>query len=185
MEQRNGRVDRYGQARDVELFHFDSPDDASMRFLGRVLFKRSQTREDHIATDEIARAVLDHFEHDEDPAGAQARLDRAIVSARATQNVDDIPDDVDVLDAAERDRVARLRSALDLSPDTLREHGPLPSAPGGRDSSPMGRGDIAWRRPFRRRGRRSSTRRCGSPPTTGARGASGRCPRWRSTRPTT
>ncbi|MBK8691118.1 MAG: DEAD/DEAH box helicase [Deltaproteobacteria bacterium] len=122
MEQRNGRVDRYGQARDVELFHFDSPDDASMRFLGRVLFKRSQTREDHIATDDIfARAVLDHFEHDEDPAEAEARLDRAIVSARATQNVDDIPDDVDVLDAAERDRVARLRSALDLSPDTLRE----------------------------------------------------------------
>ena len=37
-----------------------------------------------------------------------------------TLNFDDIPDDVDVLDAAERDRVARLRSALDLWSRALR-----------------------------------------------------------------
>ena len=29
MEQRNGRLDRHGQERDVHIFHFDSTDDAS------------------------------------------------------------------------------------------------------------------------------------------------------------
>ena len=40
MEQRNGRLDRHGQERDVFVFHFDSTDDASMRFLGKILRKQ-------------------------------------------------------------------------------------------------------------------------------------------------
>ena len=77
MEQRNGRLDRHGQERDVHIYHFDSTDDASMRFLGRVLKKRSQTREDRVVTDEIfAQALLSHFEHDEDVEAAEERLGR-------------------------------------------------------------------------------------------------------------
>jgi hypothetical protein len=72
MEQRNGRLDRHGQERDVHVFHFDSTDDASMRFLGKVLAKRSQTREDRVVTDEIfADAILAHFEEVEDAGRAR------------------------------------------------------------------------------------------------------------------
>ena len=49
--------------------HFDSTDDASMRFLGKVLEKRSRTREDRVVTDEIfAEAILAHFDAEEDAA---------------------------------------------------------------------------------------------------------------------
>jgi len=94
MEQRNGRLDRHGQERDVFIFHFDSTDDASMRFLGKVLRKRSQTREDRVITDEIfSDAILAHFAEDEDAAVSDERLDRVIGHAHATNAdvADDLP----------------------------------------------------------------------------------------------
>lgn len=76
MEQRNGRLDRHGQERDVFIFHFDSTDDASMRFLGKVLAKRSKTREDRVVTDEIfADAILPHFAEEEDAEASEERTD--------------------------------------------------------------------------------------------------------------
>jgi superfamily II DNA or RNA helicase len=123
MEQRNGRLDRHGQERDVTVFHFDSSDDASMRFLGRVLQKRSQTREDKVATDEIfAEAILAHFDLDEDPTELDARIDHAIIAARATSTVtDDLPDAPSLPGAEDIRRLDQLKEELDLSPDTLRE----------------------------------------------------------------
>src|SRR5690606_35022715 len=96
MEQRNGRLDRHGQERDVFVFHFDSTDDASMRFLGKVLEKRSRTREDRVVTDEIfADAILAHFDAEEDAAASEERLERVIGHARAenAEAVDDLPSD--------------------------------------------------------------------------------------------
>lgn len=118
MEQRNGRLDRYGQARDVTIFHFDSLDDASVRFLGKVLAKRSQTREDRIATDDLfASAILSHFENDESPEHVEAALNMRL----KTQSVpDDIPESEAVPGADEYARLAALRADIDLSPDTLR-----------------------------------------------------------------
>jgi superfamily II DNA or RNA helicase len=123
MEQRNGRLDRHGQERDVTVFHFDSSDDASMRFLGRVLQKRSQTREDKVATDEIfAEALLAHFDFDEDPIELDARIERAITSARASSSVtDDLPDAPSLPGAEDIHRLDQLKEELDLSPDTLRD----------------------------------------------------------------
>lgn len=124
MEQRNGRLDRHGQERDVQVFHFDSTDDASMRFLGKVLKKRSQTREDRVVTDEIfAQALLSHFEHDEDVAAAEERLERTIKNALAakTQEPDDVPDAAPLPGKEDRERLAALRAELDLTPDTLRD----------------------------------------------------------------
>ena len=46
LEQRNGRVDRHGQARDVSVFHFTSDDEADMKFLYRIAKKVEQVRED-------------------------------------------------------------------------------------------------------------------------------------------
>ncbi len=124
MEQRNGRLDRHGQERDVEIFHFDSTDDASMRFLGKVLRKRSQTREDRVVTDEIfAGVLLAHFEHDEDADAAEARLERAIQNARQAQGeiLEDLPDGVSLPGKEDRERLDALRAELDISPQTLRE----------------------------------------------------------------
>jgi len=124
MEQRNGRLDRHGQERDVEIFHFDSTDDASMRFLGKVLKKRSQTREDRVVTDEIfAQALLSHFEHDEDVEAAEQRLERSIKAAVAAKKdaPDDLPDAAPLPGKDDRDRLDKLRTELDLTPDTLRE----------------------------------------------------------------
>lgn len=123
MEQRNGRVDRHGQERDVHILHFDSTDDASMRFLGKVLAKRSQTREDNVVTDDIfASALLSHFEHDEDVEVVEQRMDTAIKSAQAQrQDNDDIPESAALPGQADAERLIKLRAELDLSPAALRE----------------------------------------------------------------
>lgn len=124
MEQRNGRLDRHGQRRDVHIFHFDSTDDASMRFLGKVLRKRSQTREDRVVTDEIfADAILAHFEEEENAEAAEGRLERVIGQARATQAeaVDDLPTGRPLPGAEDLAHLEDLKAELDISPETLRE----------------------------------------------------------------
>jgi len=46
LEQRNGRVDRFGQSRDVSVFHFVTEDEEDFKFLERVVNKVEQIRED-------------------------------------------------------------------------------------------------------------------------------------------
>jgi len=62
LEQRNGRVDRYGQDRDVTVFHFASDDDADIQFLWYVANKVHQVREDLGSVGKVLdEAVFDHF----------------------------------------------------------------------------------------------------------------------------
>lgn len=53
LEQRNGRLDRHGQARDVHVFHFASEQEADLKFLSYLIFKVHQIREDLGATGEL------------------------------------------------------------------------------------------------------------------------------------
>jgi SNF2 family DNA or RNA helicase len=46
LEQRNGRVDRFGQSRDVMVFHYVTEDEEDFKFLERVVHKVEQIRED-------------------------------------------------------------------------------------------------------------------------------------------
>jgi superfamily II DNA or RNA helicase/anti-sigma28 factor (negative regulator of flagellin synthesis) len=46
LEQRNGRVDRHGQARDVTVFHYASEDEADQRFLSFIARKVNEVRND-------------------------------------------------------------------------------------------------------------------------------------------
>ena len=46
LEQRNGRLDRHGQARNVSIFHFTSTDDENLRFMARMIEKIHNVRED-------------------------------------------------------------------------------------------------------------------------------------------
>ncbi len=53
LEQRNGRLDRHGQARDVFVHHFTSADDHDLAFIARIVEKVHQIRTDLGATGEI------------------------------------------------------------------------------------------------------------------------------------
>lgn len=62
MEQRNGRVDRYGQARDVTVCHFTSDEDADIQFLSYIANKVNQVREDLGSVGQVLdESVLEHF----------------------------------------------------------------------------------------------------------------------------
>ena len=53
LEQRNGRLDRYGQARDVTVHHFLSDDDPDLKFLDYVINKADEIREDLGSVNEL------------------------------------------------------------------------------------------------------------------------------------
>ena len=62
LEQRNGRVDRHGQFRDVYIHHFTSEDEADLRFLSRVVTKVEQAREDLGSIGQVLdQAIISHF----------------------------------------------------------------------------------------------------------------------------
>jgi len=111
LEQRNGRVDRHGQARDVFVYHFTSDEEADLRFLARVAEKVNQVREDlgsvgqvieesveehltrrRLAEPELERRVdlaCDTVDSKQDTrgrdAGSEADYRKAIQALRATE----------------------------------------------------------------------------------------------------
>ena len=79
LEQRNGRLDRYGQARDVTVHHFDSATDPDIRFLAHVIHKADEIREDLGSVNEIFdRAVRRRLISGEDPTLVQGDFDLGI-----------------------------------------------------------------------------------------------------------
>ena len=84
LEQRNGRLDRYGQARDVTVHHFDSSSDHDISFLGHVIRKANEIREDLGSANEIFdRAVRRRLIGGEDRDLVQNDLNFGVRSARA------------------------------------------------------------------------------------------------------
>lgn len=62
LEQRNGRVDRHGQERDVTCFHFTSTEEADLQFMARVAGKVHQAREDLGSVGQVIdNAIMEHF----------------------------------------------------------------------------------------------------------------------------
>jgi hypothetical protein len=53
LEQRNGRIDRHGQPRDVSIFYFTSQQDIDLQFLSRLLTKANDIREDLGSANEL------------------------------------------------------------------------------------------------------------------------------------
>ena len=72
LEQRNGRLDRYGQARDVTVHHFVSDQNQDLRFLDHVIRKADEIREDLGSVNEL----FDEATHREADRG-RVRRDRA------------------------------------------------------------------------------------------------------------
>ena len=120
LEQRNGRIDRHGQARDVTIFHFVSDDDADLTFVARVLEKVNETREDLGSVVELFDAAFQRRMMElNDDKDVLADLDREIATRQHAT------DDARVVTAErgteDRARLERLLADLDLTPLTLQD----------------------------------------------------------------
>jgi len=89
LEQRNGRVDRHGQARDVFVYHFTSDDEADLKFMAHVVKKVEQAREDLGSVGQILdQTILEHF--------TKQTVDEATIDARVETVRRDEPDATDI-----------------------------------------------------------------------------------------
>lgn len=121
LEQRNGRVDRHGQARDVFVYHFTSEEDADLRFLAHVARKVDQVREDLGSVGEVIDAAVQ--EHFTKRRVGEAEVDRRIelareqVDSRTDTSGSDAGSEDEYRKAVQAFRAAELR--LGLSPDRM------------------------------------------------------------------
>ena len=89
LEQRNGRLDRYGQARNVTVHHFVSDTDPDLRFLDHVIRKADEIREDLGSVNEVFdRAAHRRLIRGDNSAGVQSELDSGIDAARGSVVID-------------------------------------------------------------------------------------------------
>jgi len=119
LEQRNGRLDRHGQARDVFVYHFTTKDDVDLRFLGYVLGKVNDIREDLGSAGEVFDAAFQRrFVEDEDENQVREELETALdqVEGRATVEGDTRID----LGSEEAAKMQALAAELDLEPSCLK-----------------------------------------------------------------
>ena len=64
LEQRNGRLDRHGQSRDVYVYHFTSNDDYDLQFLDYVTRKVDSVRDDLGSAGQVLdEAITEHFSY--------------------------------------------------------------------------------------------------------------------------
>ena len=89
IEQRNGRLDRHGQARDVHTFHFASQQDADLRFMSHLIQKVEQMREDLGAVGDILdEAVHQCLIEGHDVEDVQRRLDLRLKQATGSAAIE-------------------------------------------------------------------------------------------------
>ena len=126
LEQRNGRLDRYGQARDVTVHHFVSDADPDLRFLDHVVRKADEIREDLGSVNEVFdRAVHRRLIRGDDADGVKASLDLEVEAARgrASFGGDEATEWTTggTSNAEKRDNpLDTLAAEIDLDPDALR-----------------------------------------------------------------
>lgn len=118
LEQRNGRLDRHGQARDVTVHHFTSNEDADLRFLARVAQKVNTIREDLGATGDVFdRAVERRLIEGADADQVERELDAGLELARGRA---ELPREREIeMGAAELVKLEALAEEIDLDPGTL------------------------------------------------------------------
>lgn len=118
LEQRNGRLDRHGQARDVFAYHFTTDDDADLAFLAYVVNKVNTIREDLGSTGEVFDAALARrFIAGESAERVQRDLDQQLSAVRGRA---DVPRGQDVeSDDQALQQLEALAAELDLDANTL------------------------------------------------------------------
>ncbi|MFC1761192.1 DISARM system SNF2-like helicase DrmD [Planctomycetota bacterium] len=89
LEQRNGRLDRHGQARDVFVHYFASEQDADLKFIAYLIGKVDQIREDLGATGELFdEATHRRLVQGDDVEVVQRALELQIDQVRQSVEVD-------------------------------------------------------------------------------------------------
>lgn len=125
LEQRNGRLDRHGQARDVQVFHFASEQAADLKFISYLINKVDQIREDLGATGELFdEATHRRLIRGEDVEQVQKSLDMQIVQAtKATQiDADDTIEQNPFTGESDLEqKIEALAQELDLDASTARD----------------------------------------------------------------
>ena len=119
LEQRNGRLDRYGQARDVTVHHFLSDADPDLQFLDHVIRKANEIREDLGSVNELFDvAAHRRLIEGEDLARVQFDLDHGLNREIRQVRSEGIPG---LLGPAEPSGSASTREGADAGePDTAR-----------------------------------------------------------------
>ncbi len=124
LEQRNGRLDRHGQARDVVVHHFTSNDDADLSFLATVVGKVHAIRDDLGSAGDVFEAAFERrFLDDHDVSEVTRDLKAALERRRGRT---DVPRDarIHIEEKNGEDELSRLRALgeeIDLDPTTLRD----------------------------------------------------------------
>ncbi len=123
LEQRNGRIDRHGQARDVTIHHFVSDEDHDLRFLAHVLHKADEIREDLGSVNELFdeaahRRLVDGESLASVKSDLDARVDRA--RGRSAIEADATIEETSAGTSAGRDLEA-FAAEIDLDPLSLRD----------------------------------------------------------------
>ena len=125
LEQRNGRLDRHGQARDVYIHHFASEQDADLKFMGYLIAKVDQIREDLGATGELFdEATHRRLIQGEDLAAVQQSLELQIDQVRKSlQDRGEVlaGEGVSYLEADIGEKLKALADELDLDPGAGRD----------------------------------------------------------------
>ena len=124
VEQRNGRLDRYGQARDVTVHHFVSDADPDLRFLDHVIRKADEIREDLGSVNEVFdRAVHRRLIQGEDEGPVATDLDLGIDAARGNAALESDAVAAAVAEEEARDAVSldALATEIDLDDGAMRD----------------------------------------------------------------
>ncbi len=123
LEQRNGRVDRHGQARDVTVHHFVTDQDQDLAFLAHVIRKADEIREDLGSANELFdEAAHRRLVEGESAKNVQADLDRRVTAARGRAAIDaDVTIDTGAEGRAADDQLHALAAEIDLDPGALRD----------------------------------------------------------------
>ena len=120
LEQRNGRLDRHGQARDVTVFHFTSEDDADLKFIGKVVQKVHEIREDLGSMGQIFDAAFERrFQDQEDTDPLIEHLEHDVKKAKGRAIVPHDFNETSGEDYAKH--LAEFGRHIDLSPETLKQ----------------------------------------------------------------
>jgi len=123
LEQRNGRLDRHGQARDVTVHHFVSDNDQDIRFLAHVIAKANDIREDLGSANELFdEAAHRRLVLGESVVTVQSDLDKRIEAARGRASYTaDATTETKAEGQAAGDDLRALASELDLAPTAVKD----------------------------------------------------------------
>ncbi|MFH1515547.1 MAG: helicase-related protein, partial [bacterium] len=124
LEQRNGRLDRHGQARDVHVYHFEATDDLDISFLAYVLGKVNSIREDLGSMGEVFETTFQRrfIKEDQDEI-IRKDLDESIERAKGRAEIprDSSLKTTDSLGEEAAQKLQALKNELDLDPSSLME----------------------------------------------------------------